>query len=232
MNFKLSFLLLICCLLSGSRVWADAEFFLRIDDPGRYTVTLDDQSITLSSGRYRFFDLPSGRQRLAILRNNMQVYQDWIDLRNDSRTVAEFRSRQGLRIVAVFPLPGNDRFSGGDWGSPYDNNRSRTDRPGGSYDNQRMAMAPQEFERIREAVKKQSFDDNKLDLLRTLLGDRPLSSAQLTELLKLFSFDTKRLEAAKLGWDQVSDRQNFYTVFDVFTFSPSVKALKEYMGSR
>ncbi len=93
-------------------------------------------------------------------------------------------------------------------------------------------MAASEFERIREAIKKQSFDDGKFDLLRALLPDRPLSSVQLAELLRLFTFDTKRLEAAKTGWNSVSDRQNFYLVFDVFTFSTSVKELKDYVGSR
>ncbi|GAB2590432.1 DUF4476 domain-containing protein [Spirosoma areae] len=231
----MSALSLLFYLLLGSPAWADAEFFLRIDEPGRYTVTLDDQTLSLSSGRYRFFDLPAGRLRLVILRNNSQLYQDWVELRTDSRTVTEFRARQGLRVVAVFPLPTDGRLSGSDWASPIGNHRVGTNgsayRPG-SDDNQRMAMAPQEFERIREAVKKQSFDDGKFELLSTLLIDRSLSSAQLAELLNLFAFDTKRLEAAKIGWNSVIDRPYFYTVFDVFTFSTSVKELKAYMGSR
>ncbi|WP_420148417.1 DUF4476 domain-containing protein [Spirosoma sp.] len=208
---------------------AQSAFFLRIVDPGRYAVTINEQSLTLSSGRYRFFDLPAARSRLTISQNNITVYQDWVDLLIDNRVLAEFSVRRGLRIQGVAPLAFDSRFW--DWSDPGVTQQGSANR---SYDyaNARTAMSAQAFDRIREAVDKQSLDSDKFDMLGTLLTDQSITSDQLAELLKLFTFDKKRLEAAKRCWANIVDKPNFYRVFDSFSFSSSVNDLKAFLATR
>lgn len=217
------------CLLTGNMGRAQSAFFLRIADPGRYAVTINDQSLTLSSGRYRFFDLPAGRSRLTVSQNNMTIYQDWVDLLIDNRVLAEFSIRRGFRIQGVAPLAFDSRFW--DWSEPGVTQQGAANRSF-DYANARTAMSAQAFDRIREAVDKQSLDSDKFDMLSTLLTDQPITSDQLTELLKLFTFDEKRLKAAKRVWTNVVDKPNFYRVFDSFSFSSSVNELKAFLATR
>ena len=253
-------------LFSISQAWADVEFFLRVNDGGRYTVSLDDQTITLSKGRFRFFDVPPGRQRLVISRNNTTVYQDWIDLRNDQRTVAEFTVRRGVRIVSTYPLFMNGRYTGPEWEQNQANNYpdrpnqgrtdwpDRTDRdrpnngspdwntpnngpiPPGGNPNRPNPQAPQtsmsrfEFDQLRSSLTRESYDERKFELIRNVLPNRAVSTAQVADLLRQFSFDKYRLESAKIAWNSVTDQQNFYTVFDTFSFESTKRDLKKHIG--
>lgn len=256
-------------LLNQAPALADAELFLRVSDNGRYTVVVDDQQMTVTNGRFRFFDLRPGRTRLTIVRNNTPVFQDVVDLRNDFRSVAEFNPRRGIRLVDQFPLFANGRYCGPDWSNPYGNSWNNDPRgydprgydPRGydprdgrdgrnngwgngrnegryddRYDRSRWGNGPyssmntDEFDLFRRELGQQAFDDRRFDYLRTRLPGRSLSSLQLAELLRQFSFDKQRLEAAKLGWACVSDRQGFTPVFETFSFDTSVRDLKRHIG--
>ncbi|WP_266368434.1 DUF4476 domain-containing protein [Tellurirhabdus rosea] len=259
MSRTYAFLLgLTLSLMSAVVARADVEFFLKIDDGGRYTVVIDEQSITLNTGRFRFFELPAGRNRVAILRNNYPVFQDWIDLRPDSRTVAEFHPRRGLRLLTQFPLFDNGMYCGPNWDQPYASNRPDYGRPGngrpdnwnnrpgsglpgsgrpgngnGNWGNNRpYEMNPRDFDRIRQGISRESFDERKFEFLRNVLPGQPVSTAQMCELLRMFSFDKYRLEAAKVGWECVSDRNNYYATFDTFSFESSRRDLKQHIGWR
>lgn len=231
-------------LVSLTTAFADSELFLRIADNGRYTVQLDDQTLTLANGRFRFFDIPTGRARLTIALNNRQVYQQLIDIRPDIRLVANFDPRSGFRVLNTLSL--NDRQAAVyDWDSnfrrspfregPYAGNRGGS----GQYEDGRDAygrapqgMAPQELERIRLTMSRESFDERKFEFLRNVLPGRPVTAAQMVELLRPFSFDKYRLEAAKMGWETVVDRPNYYMVFETFSFDSSVRDLKRHIGWR
>ncbi|MBD2703178.1 DUF4476 domain-containing protein [Spirosoma sp. BT702] len=220
-------LLTIGCLLITKQSWAESLFFLRIADIGRYTVTIGEQSLTLSTHRYRFFELPAGQARITIAQNNIAVYQGWVDLHADSRIMAEFSARQGLRILGSSPISVDDQLWNG--GQSRSSSQGFPQQPG-RYDNLSMAMTAQAFDRIREAISKQTFDNDKYELFNTLLTNQSIASAQLAELLKLFDFDKKRLEAAKKVYQQIVDRENIYKVFDSFTFNTSVNELKAFIS--
>ncbi|WP_435522376.1 hypothetical protein [Chryseobacterium indoltheticum] len=52
-----------------------AEVFLRIPEQGNFSVELADQLISNNSGKYRFFDLPSGRIPISIYENGYLMYR-------------------------------------------------------------------------------------------------------------------------------------------------------------
>lgn len=249
-------------VVSITQAWADVEFFLRVHEGGRYTVSINDQTISLATGRFRFFELPAGRQRLTILRNNTPVFEDWIDLRNDQRTVAEFSVRRGVRIVSAYPLFTNGRYTGPDWEPTSANaypDRPRNDwpdRPDRNWpgNNDRdwntnngpwpnggntarpnaqpvpMGMSRYEFDQFRSTLNRESFDERKFELVRNVLPNRAISTVQLAEVLRQFSFDKYRLESAKIAWGSVTDRENIYTIFDTFSFESSKRDLKKHIG--
>ena len=88
-------------------------------------------------------------------------------------------------------------------------------------------VGPQEFSSIYSAVAAESFGDDQLAVLRSASRNRRFSSAQVSSLMQLFSFSDDRIEAAVMLYPQVSDPQNWYTVYGALTFSSDKDALRQ-----
>lgn len=94
-------------ILAYSASYAVSEFFLRINSPGNYTVSLDNQVITSPSNIYRFFDLYPGNYSLQVVENgfNGRVILDRpVNISNGYRIVAELDPYMQLHIVDQLPF--------------------------------------------------------------------------------------------------------------------------------
>ncbi|MCC3156020.1 DUF4476 domain-containing protein [Hymenobacter sp. 15J16-1T3B] len=120
------------------------------------------------------------------------------------------------------PGPGN---SGGYGNGTYTNH----DYGNGGYANQRHLLTPQETEQLFQAVKARSFEDQKVLLAKQALAESDIRSEDLRRLLQGFDFDRGRVELAKFAYGRVADRQNFYRVYDVFTFDASVREMQQFI---
>lgn len=89
------------------------------------------------------------------------------------------------------------------------------------------ACSPQEFSRIYSAVSAESFGDEQLSVLRAASQGRRFSSAQVASLMNLFDFSDDRIDAAVLLYPQVTDPQNWYTVYGTLTFSSDKTELRQ-----
>lgn len=88
---------------------------------------------------------------------------------------------------------------------------------------------PQEFMGMLDALKKESFESTKMEMAKTMFGNRDLSSAQVFDIAKVFTMESNRLEFSKYAYSRTYDRKNYYKVYDAFTFSSSKKELSNYM---
>jgi hypothetical protein len=95
-----------------------------------------------------------------------------------------------------------------------------------------VMMDEMTFDRLRDNVRAQSFEDTKQNTAKQAISYYCVSSAQARQILKLFSFEQTRLEFAKWVYDYTYDPQNFYQVNDVFDFSMSVDELQEYIRQK
>jgi len=87
-----------------------------------------------------------------------------------------------------------------------------------------------EFGQIKESISKESFNSTKLTLAKQIIRSKQcFSTWQVTEIVKLFSFDDTRLEIAKFAFDFTIDRENYYRVADAFAFSKSKEDLMEFL---
>ncbi len=75
-----------------------------------------------------------------------------------------------------------------------------------------------DFNNLILGMKKASFDDNKLDLLKASLGYNLFHTGQMMQIMKLFSFDDNRLECARLLVPWAYDPVNLYQLGDAFSF--------------
>jgi hypothetical protein len=92
-----------------------------------------------------------------------------------------------------------------------------------------MPMSDASFIAAKKTISKQSFDDTKLTTAKQILKTNCLSSAQIKEIMLLFSFEATRLELAKLGYTKCVDVNNYFLLNDAFSFESSVTELNESM---
>jgi hypothetical protein len=93
-----------------------------------------------------------------------------------------------------------------------------------------MAISQENFDKLLKGLKSESFDDGKASFVATFAAQSHLNCAQARELLKAFSFDESRIKSAVVLYPRITDKQNFFTVLDVFTFDVSRKEVREKLS--
>jgi hypothetical protein len=93
----------------------------------------------------------------------------------------------------------------------------------------RVPMNATSFQAAKTSVSKQSFSETKMKTAKLVLNANCLSTAQIVEIMGLFSFEGDKLEFAKSAYDKCTDKGNYFMVNDAFTFSASVDELTEFI---
>ncbi len=207
-----------------------AEVFLRIPEGGSFTVEIGNQSISNASGKFRFFDLNSGKMPISIYEDGYLVYRSQIQVRNDSRIVLDYFTNYGLYLLDSYPIKGQQYgFNQWDdvWNNPYDNGNWQSGNSGSN-----QVMSPQSFENFLQSLKKNSnFDQDKLAFIKQQTALSMFTSQQIKSLLKTFSFDEQKVEAGKVLYPRCSDKTNFYVVYDSFDFERGKKDLMNFIAN-
>ena len=113
----------------------------------------------------------------------------------------------------------------------YSTNRDKDQYNSGNY-NQRSNKT---FALTLNAIKKQSFDTERLKIAKNAVAQGNMLSSEVVEITKLFSFESTRLEFAEYAYSYTSDKKNYVIVQDAFQFSSSTSELQDYitqMGNR
>lgn len=249
---RLIILSALLATLSGSRAFADVEFFLETPAGSRLTVVVNDQSITNATGRYRFFDLMPGRAQVAVYQGRSLMFRQVVMLNPETRTMAILHPQYGFRIQKTIPV------NSGEMNRPYqyqpqqpDQMRQLPDENVHSEEN-RLLPAPltkekaEPDERIEETQRKseevmnadqleqyikaiqRTPKEKRLDFMQKTLEKQVFNVQQLLEMLKQFDTAKEKLEVAKLGWNSVADRSDFERVYDQFSFDSDKKELRDY----
>lgn len=198
------------------------EVFLRIPEGGYFSVELADQRISNASGKFRFFDLNAGKLPISIYRNGYLVYRSNLNVRNNYRLVLDFFSSQGLYLLDTYPVQGYGFNQWDDvWNNPYGQ--------GGGFGGVQI-MNDVNFNAFLQALKRNNFDDAKLDFVRSEARNTGFTAQQIAEILKNFSFDDRRLQAGKLLYGNCVDPQNFFIVYNTFSFDSNRRALMEFVS--
>lgn len=83
---------------------------------------------------------------------------------------------------------------------------------------------------IVSSIKKESFDDSKMTVAKQIISAKKCFTVdQITRIVKLFSFDSSRLEIAKYAYEYCTDKDNYYKVKDAFSFSSSKDELTDFL---
>ena len=215
-----------------------AEVFIRIPEMGMFSVEIGDQRMSNSSGKFRFFDLKPGNNVISIYDKNFLVYRTRINVRNNTRMVLDYFNYNGLYLLGTYNLRDNYGDVWNDtWNNPYNNSNNNdgywdpSDNfgNGNSYND---LMNDREFSSFLQMLKRQSFDDDKLNFLAPQLNSTSFNSNQIKLIMKEFSFDKNRLEFAKRAYKNCVDKRNYYLLNDAFDFDSYARQLNDYIRNR
>ena len=81
-----------------------------------------------------------------------------------------------------------------------------------------MAMEGSEFSRFKAQIEDASFHNKRVPIVTLAVQSNYFTSAQVLEILKIWSFDNKRFQILKLFKPRIIDPKNSYIILDVFTF--------------
>jgi hypothetical protein len=94
-----------------------------------------------------------------------------------------------------------------------------------------VPMSKGDFQSFKSSVESKSFEDSKLTIAKQVLNNNCLTSSQVREVMKLFSFEETRLDFAKYAYGHTYDINNYYKVNDAFTFESSIDDLNTYINA-
>ncbi|NJM94203.1 MAG: DUF4476 domain-containing protein [Cytophagales bacterium] len=89
-----------------------------------------------------------------------------------------------------------------------------------------------DLQSMKSAIDKQSFAEGKMRVAKQATKGRCLTVKQVITLMNLFSFEADKLSFAKYAYQLTSDKNNYYQVNEVFSFSSSGTELDEYIESQ
>ena len=202
-----------------------AEVFLRIPDYGYYTVQLNEQEISSGSGKFRFFDLSSGRNTLSIFENGYLIYRAPVTIKNNTRLVLDFFPNYGLYLLDSYSVK-NQNYGVNEWDDIWNNPY----RNGNSIQYGRV-MQDKDFSNFVNEVKKyNAFDENRIDLILQQKEVTSFTSQQIKTLLSILNFDKNIVILGKSLYGNCIDPENFSVVYDAINFNSDKKELMNYIS--
>lgn len=262
------FFTLLISIFALNSTFAAAEFFVKINNNGNYTVSLNNQTMSSSSNIFRFFDLYNGQYNLKVYSNGIAgrlLFSQTILIEDGYRTVAELDRYNGIRIIDKLPFtkkawyidvlqpaqfppvcnlpqppkPGcnnggnynNGGWNNGNYNQPYNGNPNNypNGNTGYGYGN---LMNDGDLQSLVHAMKNATFEDRMIGIAKTALKNRVLKTNQVHELLQQFTFEPNKLDIAKYCFDKTIDQNNYYTLYNDFTFNNYSAQLEKYINSK
>ncbi len=93
----------------------------------------------------------------------------------------------------------------------------------------KVGMSSSDFNTAKESINGKSFEDSKLTMSKQILDNNCVTSAQVKEIMGLFSFENNKLDLAKYAYGRTVDKNNYYMVNDAFTFESSIAELDKHI---
>ena len=85
------------------------------------------------------------------------------------------------------------------------------------------------YDRILQQISKETFSSNKMNLAKQYISDRWMTTSQISEIIKLFTFANDKLELAKFSYKYVMDPKSYFAINDVLQFSNDKDELSKFI---
>ena len=171
---------------------------LNMIENGQYEVVLNNQVYGNTGNNFTLNNLAPGRYSLAVSKiipshwgfQKRMIFNGPIDIpagSNVNALVDRFNKIQ-LSYSPIYTQPYNQ--SPGHCGTP----------PVNYYEPIPMGIHPAAFSQLKQTITNQWFDSGKLQVAKQALSMNNVTAAQVAELMQLLSFESSRLEIAKMAF--------------------------------
>lgn len=96
-------------------------------------------------------------------------------------------------------------------------------------DNSMQAMSSRVFEQFKQVIRNESFDNTRLVTAKQTIAANYFSSAQVKEIVELFSFENSKLDISKYSYKYTVDKNNYFILNDAFAYSSSKEELARFI---
>ena len=207
-------------------------------------VVLDGKRFDPNDNAIMFGSIDAGRHDIKIFRQRSNsffnmgreryelVYNSTIDLKR--RTHLFITVERNGRISKQENRVKKDWDWNEDHSREYDHGRGNEKGQWGDYDNHEgyaSGMNDRDFRNVLQAIDKEWLESNKLKSASQVVKMNNLTTAQVGQVLMLFSFENNKLEIAKQAYFNTVDKRNYSRLFDFFSFNSSKVELEKYIQS-
>ncbi len=98
--------------------------------------------------------------------------------------------------------------------------------------NCRKPMSQTAFSGAKQTIEDASFDETKLETAKTISSTNCMTTDQVIEICRLFSFEKTKLDFAKYAYSHAYDKNNYFKVGTVFSFDASKTELNTFIQSQ
>ena len=119
----------------------------------------------------------------------------------------------------------------GQWDNQGRDHDGRIDDHGYDDNSYNKTMSDFEFNRVLISIDKEWNENNKMRSATQIISTNFFTTAQVKQMLLLFSSENNKLDLAKLAYSKTVDQRNYFMINDVFSFSSSKDELARYIRS-
>jgi len=118
---------------------------------------------------------------------------------------------------------GNNHGNNGYWNNGY----GPTDNPRCNF-----PMQQNNFNSLKSQIRAKYFDSSRLTIAKQACRYNCMTSDQIRDICRLFSYESSRLDFAKYAFEYCYDRYRYYMVGQSFAYSSSVDELNRYITNQ
>lgn len=97
---------------------------------------------------------------------------------------------------------------------------------------QQDAVTEIDFGNFISAIKKQSFEGDKENYIKTYMKNAYLTTNQIKTIINLMTYDSSKLDIAKFLYTNCVDKQNYFNVAETMQFSSSKNDLNDFVKGK
>lgn len=100
----------------------------------------------------------------------------------------------------------------------------------GGYNN--MFMTSNGMANLKNAIRQESFSDDKLDVAKSAVRSKRLNTHQIKEIMAMFPFSEERLGFAKAAYRNCTNKSEYYLLKNSLVFSSDKKELQRFINAQ
>lgn len=211
-----------------------SELKIRMHEYRAIIVELDHINYNSPTTAFFIDELAPGRHQINIwaLENHHRhhgqprlAYSGFIDIPAQSKVTARLTEHQQLKVVRIEPkFNSHNDCDNDDSYDPYYYSAPPVVLPvSNHYGN---------FESLKSVIRNKSFDNTKAQIAKEYMYNNHICTREVAELMSLLTFESNKLDLAKYAYQYVDDPQNYFRLYNEFTFDSSVNELSDFIHAR